>query len=354
MSAGSAVVRSGSGRPRKKSPVRALALAVLARRARRLMRLVLDLFLALDRDRRRRRCHTPCSRRARPGWSAACRAGPGDGTACDWNVVRRAGQRLGRVHLHADRCVRADHRALAAVDADGRIPDRDLRARSSRFSHRAVPVGNVPSTGSALTGSRSPSPASIRAVTRCTKSGASAGTGGPARSTPVGRRRDLDAMQVRQGARRSRRSCARRPPAALAVGLLDPRLMLGDGLVRRQHVGEREEARLHDRVDPAAESGRGGDRGTRRSTHRSRPLVQMTCPGLPRAGGPRPRPGRTGCSAGTSRRAARRQHVDAVEEARTGGTRRSRPRVDQVRASGSGRGPKRRWDTVIAPDFFES
>ncbi len=39
-----------------------------------------------------------------------------------------------------------------------------------RFSTHAVPVGNVPSGGMALTGSRSPSPASMRAVTRCTNS----------------------------------------------------------------------------------------------------------------------------------------------------------------------------------------
>src|SRR5580765_3638248 len=34
----------------------------------------------------------------------------------------------------------------------------------ARFSYLAVPVGNVPSTGMALTGSRSPSPAINRAV----------------------------------------------------------------------------------------------------------------------------------------------------------------------------------------------
>ena len=44
-----------------------------------------------------------------------------------------------------------------------------------RFSHCAVPVGQVPSTGKALTGSRSPLPASITAVTRWTNSGASVG-----------------------------------------------------------------------------------------------------------------------------------------------------------------------------------
>ena len=47
-----------------------------------------------------------------------------------------------------------------------------------RRSHCVVPVGYVPSSGSALTGSRSPRPAMISAVTFCTKSGASAGTGG--------------------------------------------------------------------------------------------------------------------------------------------------------------------------------
>jgi hypothetical protein len=35
-----------------------------------------------------------------------------------------------------------------------------------RFSHLVVPVGKVPSTGMALTGSRSPLPAMIIAVTR--------------------------------------------------------------------------------------------------------------------------------------------------------------------------------------------
>src|SRR5664279_223742 len=47
-----------------------------------------------------------------------------------------------------------------------------------RFSHCAVPVGNVPSTGKALTGSWSPRPAMISAVTSCTNFGASLATMG--------------------------------------------------------------------------------------------------------------------------------------------------------------------------------
>ncbi|OIQ65398.1 hypothetical protein GALL_530430 [mine drainage metagenome] len=47
-----------------------------------------------------------------------------------------------------------------------------------RFSHWVVPRGQVPSTGKALTGSRSPLPSIITAVTRLTKSGASSATMG--------------------------------------------------------------------------------------------------------------------------------------------------------------------------------
>ena len=47
-----------------------------------------------------------------------------------------------------------------------------------RFSQRAVAVGKVPSTGKALTGSWSPRPAMISAVTSCTNLGASLATMG--------------------------------------------------------------------------------------------------------------------------------------------------------------------------------
>ena len=75
-------------------------------------------------------------------------------------AVGRAGERLGLVGLHPDGRVRADDGALAAVDAQVGFPDRDLGA-SLRFSYVVVPVGNVPSTGIADTGSRSPLPAII-------------------------------------------------------------------------------------------------------------------------------------------------------------------------------------------------
>ena len=71
--------------------------------------------------------------------------------------------------------MRADERAVAALDADVRRPTRERSATTLRFSHCAVPLGYVPSTGSALTGSSSPRPAIIRAVTSRTKAGACVG-----------------------------------------------------------------------------------------------------------------------------------------------------------------------------------
>ena len=54
-----------------------------------------------------------------------------------------------------------------------------------RFSHWVVPVGQVPSTGKAETGSRSPLPAIMTAATFLTNSGASSATKG---GTAAGRR----------------------------------------------------------------------------------------------------------------------------------------------------------------------
>ena len=54
-----------------------------------------------------------------------------------------------------------------------------------RFSHCAVAVGHVPSTGKAETGRRSPWPASMSAVTFCTNPGASAETMGGRRLVAV-------------------------------------------------------------------------------------------------------------------------------------------------------------------------
>ena len=84
-----------------------------------------------------------------------------------------------------------------------------------RFSHCVVPVGKVPSTGSADTGSRSPLPSSIIAVTRCTKSGACFGT--------IGRRDSSES--ARPGTCTSRSAASDASTAAkLRLSTVSPRL----------------------------------------------------------------------------------------------------------------------------------
>jgi hypothetical protein len=120
-----------------------------------------------------------------------------------------------------------------------------------RFSHLAVATGQVPSTGNALTGSRSPLPASITAVIFCTKSGARSRRAAAGDGRIRGRRhRNL----VEMGERLIHHGAV--PPhdlgSPLAVRLLDALLDLRDGFIHRQQAGDREEAGLHDRVDPRA------------------------------------------------------------------------------------------------------
>ena len=122
-------------------------------------------------------------------------------------------------------------------------------------------MGNVPSGGSALTGSRSPSPASMRAVTRCDEVGHLAGD---RRTAMLGRGRRVVADRHGEQLGERRVDCGdvalHDDLAALAVGRGDRLLEPGDRLVGRQHAGEGEEARLHHGVDPAGEPGGLGDR----------------------------------------------------------------------------------------------
>ena len=67
-----------------------------------------------------------------------------------------------------------------------------------RFSHFAVPVGYVPSTGSALTGKLSPWPAIMRAVTSRTNCGACGDTAGGIAIVLVAAVGNLHLEQVRQ------------------------------------------------------------------------------------------------------------------------------------------------------------
>ena len=76
----------------------------------------------------------------------------------------RQGVGLGIV-LGADHAVRTDDRALAALDAEIRDPRPAPPPRCCASRRPWCRRGKVPSTGRALTGMESPSPASMRAVT---------------------------------------------------------------------------------------------------------------------------------------------------------------------------------------------
>ena len=122
-----------------------------------------------------------------------------------------------------------------------------------------MPVGNVPSTGSALTGSRSPSPAISIVVTCLTKSGASSGTVTSIERSLVACRGNLDTMEVGEGEVDGGEVPLDDGSTPAGVGRLDRRLDLLDGDLRREDTGELEEARLHDRVDAVAHLRLAGD-----------------------------------------------------------------------------------------------
>ena len=112
----------------------------------------------------------------------------------------------------------------------------------------------MPSTGSALTGSSSPRPASISAVTVRTNSGACAGTTG---GSPRRRRHPLghfDPVQTVERAVDRRLVALDHLGAAATVGLGDRRLDPLDRLLARQDSGEGEEAGLQDDVRPSGEA----------------------------------------------------------------------------------------------------
>ena len=90
-------------------------------------------------------------------------------------------------------------------------PRSGSRGRSPASRSAVVPVGNVPSTGNALTGSRSPRPAISSAVTFLTNSGASAGTTGGI-GAPVATAAERAPGSAARSSGRWRRSCARRRP----------------------------------------------------------------------------------------------------------------------------------------------
>ena len=186
----------------------------------------------------------------------------------------------------------------------------------ARFSKRLVPVGQVPSGGNALTGSWSPWPSRMRRVTRCTKSGASAGTVGRAVGGAVavaGTATSCSSASAASIASTLRRTISgpRRPHVACTDALI-----VVDRGPGGQHVGEREEAGLHDRVDPPAQPEAVGDRSNASITNRRQPLAMSAS--CTRRGSRSHAPSRVAGQVQQHGRTGRGplEHVDAVEQPR--------------------------------------
>ena len=243
-------------------------------------------------------------------------------------------------------------RAEAALDADLRVPDRDLHARCCASRTGVVPVGKVPSTGMALTGRRSPLPSIIIRVTRRTKSGSAAESRAAehgASSDPLG---DVDLVQGGQGPVHGREVPLEHRLAAPAVSLADRLLDVRDRLVAGEDLRQREEAGLHDRVDPPAQPGLAGDT-ERVDDVEPQLLVDDRLLDVRLGAATRPRRRCRERSAGTSPRAAamsstsvRSRKPHWWQATKLAWRIRYEERI--------GRGLNRRCETVVEPDFLES
>ena len=158
------------------------------------------------------------------------------------------------VDLVADDGMRADEDALAALDAQVGFPDRDLEGDVALFPlggagrEGAVDGQGRDRDGIAIEGDHRPE--DIR-----DEIGAAAGTGARRVSLLVTLAGTLTSCRLARVWSTAAIVLLDDGFTALAVGLLDGFLDLGDGFVARQDAGDGEEAGLHDGVDAAAHAG---------------------------------------------------------------------------------------------------
>ena len=124
-----------------------------------------------------------------------------------------------------------------------------------RFSHWVVPVGYVPSTGKALTGRLSPSPAIIVPRTFANELGGFVWHSLARMDVLVSCCRHLDFVQVFQGLVNRLEVALHNGLAALAIGLFNGVFDLVNRLLLWQYTADGEEAGLHDGVDAPAHAG---------------------------------------------------------------------------------------------------
>jgi hypothetical protein len=163
---------------------------------------------------------------------------PTASSGADWNPRVRPPVGTGRSTWSGSRC--AGKRSCSCRTGCKGLSPRPRRAPRCCASRAAVPLGYVPSTGSALTGRSSPRPASISAVTVRTNSGACAGTTGGSPRTAVACAGTSTSVQTFQCTVDRRLVSLDHLGAAPAVGLddgcLDPvdRLLRGNTPPRRR------------------------------------------------------------------------------------------------------------------------
>ncbi|CAB4853453.1 unannotated protein [freshwater metagenome] len=166
-----------------------------------------------------------------------------------------------RVHLHPDRGVRADNGALATVDAQVGLPDRDLigdrallelggaggeRSVGRQRTHRQ----EIAVTGEHHRGHLLHEIGGIAADRRATQIGGRHGGG------------NRHPVQVLQRFVDCGHVAFHHDIATGAVALLDCALQLAQRIFGGQHAGEAEETGLHDGVDTAGEASISGNRGS--------------------------------------------------------------------------------------------
>ena len=223
---------------------------------------------------------------------AACPGSPGASSGADRNPSGAPSRRGLVVVLGADHAVRADEAAVAALDAQVGVPDRDqlgdvallVRRRAARVGavHRQRADRQlVAAAGHHLRGDGADELRRVRGHRRRQL----------ARGRhPVGH---LDPVQPLQRPVDRRLVALDDLGAAPAVGLGDRLLDPGDRLVARQHAGDREEAGLQHDVDPPGQADLAGDpAGVDRVDARC--AWRGSAPGPAAAARPRPRPAGAG------------------------------------------------------------
>ena len=264
----------------------------------------------------------------------------------------RCALQAGRVVVPgADHAVRADEAAVAALDAQVGVPDRDqlgdvallVRRRAARVGavHRQRADRQVvAAAGHHLRGDGADELRRVRGHRR--------------RQLARGRHPlgHLDPVQPVERPVDRRLVALDHLGAAPAVGLRDRLLDPVDRLVARQHAGDGEEAGLQDDVGPPGEADLAGD-----PAGVDRVDVDVLGEDLLLDGARQRIPDlvRRVPAVEQQRRAGRRaaEHVDLVEQPELVAADEARAAA-RGRAPGSARGPKRRCETVCEPDFFES